>query len=80
MMRIEGPVGEIAGNLLDEVPDVVQQRGHDEALRRAGGLREIGGLQCVFGHRDALSEICVRTTLAEDRENLVGNVHERTPG
>ena len=67
----------IARHILDEVSDVVQQRGNDERRRRAGDLREVRGLQGVLGHRDALAEIGARTAPVKDGENFVGDVHER---
>ena len=41
----------------DHVPDVVQQRGHDERIVASGGDRERSRLQLVLDHRDVLAEV-----------------------
>src|ERR1039458_4549680 len=75
-MGVLGPVGKIVRNILDEVSDIVQQRGNNERRRRRGGLRKIRGLQGMLGHRHILTEIRACAALVEDGENIVGSRHE----
>jgi hypothetical protein len=80
VMRVVGPVGKIVRHILDEVSDIVQQRGNDERRRRPGGLRKIRGLQGMFGHRHILAEVRVCAAPVEDGENIVGDGHEAFSG
>src|SRR5260370_22025230 len=80
VMRVHGPVGNIARNIVDEVSDVMQKRGNDEPRRCAPGSGKEGGLQGMLGHRHALAQIRVRAALLIDGENLVGDVHEGASG
>src|ERR1700693_5115679 len=80
MMRVHGPVGDIARNIVDEVSDVVQKRGHDERPRRGIGPCKVGSLQGMLGHRYVFAEICTRAVPLKDGENFLGDGHECASG
>src|SRR5258708_13174535 len=79
-MRVHGPVGNIARNIVDEVSDVMQKRGNDESRRCARGSGKERGLQAMLGHRHPLAEIRARAALLINGENLVSDVHEGASG
>lgn len=75
MVRVRGPVADVVRDLREQVSDVVQQRGDNERLGRAGLLCEVRRLQGVLGHRHALAEVRACAARRVDGEDLRGDLH-----
>src|SRR5262249_35491772 len=75
---IAHPVLDRLRHVLEQVADIMQERGHDEVIGRALDAGEVCRLQAVLGHRDALAEVGRGAEATVERAYLLRHAHGPT--
>src|SRR5579864_3895295 len=77
VLEIDADPRRVVALAVDQVPDVVEERGGDELDRRAVELRVARGLEHVLAQRHRLAEIRVRSMRVEVLEDDVNRTSQR---
>jgi len=75
VLRVRGPVGDVVGDLREQVSDVVQQRGDHQRLARLGQPGKVRRLQACSVIDTHSPKYAPAPRAALDREDLVGDSH-----